>query len=188
MTKKNVLFILLVMISLGVFAQNNEPLAPKQKFETSQLVCEFPKGDPFWTEDREVYNAQSNNPWPKNKPYDQLRVFKLPIEPRSIVKTDVYYLAQTTSLANIISTNYKPVDYHYIFISDFTSYDQGRLAEYVEKNCNVALDFELTKKRLEAFKALAGKQINATQRMPLDLDRMFESMHDTATTTETASK
>lgn len=188
MTKQNILFFLLVMIGFGASAQNDEVAASRQKFEASKLICEFPQGEPFWTEDREVYTKENNHPWPKNKPYDQLRVFKLPIEPTSVVKTDVFYLAQTASLASIISTNYKPVDYHYIFISDFTSYDQGRLAEYVEKNCNIALDFELTKKRLDAFKALAGRQINATQRMPLDLDRMFETMHDTATTSETARK
>lgn len=169
------LTILVMLLSSVSHAQSDEPASEPTKYEASQLVCEFPKGNPFWTEDRETYQ------WPRNKPYDQLRVFKLPIEPRSIIKTEVYYLAQTEGLANLLAASYKPTDYHYIFITDFSQYDQGRLAEYVEKYCNRTLDFEKTARTLEKFEALAGKQINATQRMPRDLNRMFQIFHDSAT-------
>lgn len=179
MKKQNILFILLVMLSFGVFAQ--EPVKPT--VTRSELVCEFPGGYPFWRTDRVAQG------WVQNKPYDQLRVFNIPELPLKRY-VQIYYLAQSQDLVEIVDDNFQlqpgaDQSGQFTVISELESADRTRLGSFVYGNCDeTVLNFESTEKALKNLRGFAGKEIGDNKRFPVDVNRTLQHYHDTATVAE----
>ena len=181
MKKRNILLILLVLMTRSALAQYQQTSIPA-KSPKSMLICELSPKESIWMSKAAFGSV-------RNKPFDQLRSFDIPNPPVGGPIGPIYYLAQSAKLDELIAPNYKHKfgENHpeSTFITKFTISDQYRLVDYMLNHCNIegGLDLEQIHASIDLFERLKGKTIS-TYSMPSNMERILRQYHDTATAAE----